>query len=131
MAKSGPDLMRIDKWLWCARFYKTRSLAADAVKSGKILIDEARTKPAKMIRTGEHIIIKRGPFVHDIEILSLPRSRTSAKDAINLYRETDDSLRNRELLVKQLKMDDINFPKSRGRPTKRDRRELIHFKTKL
>jgi ribosome-associated heat shock protein Hsp15 len=131
MAKSGPDLMRIDKWLWCARFYKTRSLAADAVKSGKILIDEARTKPAKMIRTGEHLIIKRGPFVHDIEILSLPRSRTSAKDAINLYRETDDSLRNRELLVKQLKMDDINFPKSRGRPTKRDRRELIHFKTKL
>ena len=129
--ESESNYMRVDRWLWCARFYKTRSLAAGAVKSGKILVDNARIKPAKMIRPGEYLKIRRGPFVHDIEILSLPGSRLPAKEVVKIYRETDESLRNRELLANRLKMESINYPKSRGRPTKHNRRELIRFKTKL
>ena len=129
--ESESNYMRVDRWLWCARFYKTRSLAAGAVKSGKILVDNARIKPAKMIRPGEYLKIRRGPFVHNIEILSLPGARLPAKQAIEVYRETHESLHNRELLANRLKMENINYPKSRGRPTKQDRRDLIRFKTKL
>ena len=129
--ESESNYMRIDRWLWCARFYKSRKLAAEAVKNGKILVDNVRPKPAKMIRPGENLKIRRGPFVHDIEILSLPVSRIPARDTAGIYRETSESVSDRELLATRLKMEHINYPKSRGRPTKHDRRELIRFKTKL
>ena len=123
--ESGLNYMRIDKWLWCARFYKTRSQAAEAVKSGKILLENTRAKPSKMIRPGEQLQIRRAPFVYDIEILALPAARLPAKAAIKTYRETGESLKNRELLANRLKLENINYPKSSGRPTKRNRRELI------
>ena len=129
--ESESNYMRVDRWLWCARFYKTRSLAAEAVKGGKVLIDNNRIKPSRLIRTGEQLKIKRGPFLYYIEILSLPGARLPAKQAIEVYRETDESLHRRELLANQLKMENLNYPKSRGRPTKHNRRELIRFKTKL
>ena len=127
--ESDSNYMRVDRWLWCARFYKTRSMAAEAVKNGKILVDNTRAKPAKMVRPGEYLKIRRGPFVQNIEILSLPGTRLPAKEAVEAYRETDESLHRRELLANQLKMENLNYPKSRGRPTKQDRRELIRFKT--
>lgn len=126
----GSGLMRIDRWLWCARFYKTRNLAAEAVKGGKVLIDNARIKPAKLVQPGEQLKIRRGPFIIDIEILALSTARLPAKEAVKIYRETDESLEKRELLQNRLKMENINYPKSRGRPTKRDRRKLIRFKTR-
>ena len=123
--------MRIDRWLWCARFYKTRNLAAEAIKGGKVLIDNTRTKPAKMVRPGEQLKIRRGPFNYEIEILALPATRLPAKETVKIYRETDESLEKRELLQNRLKMENTIYPKSRGRPTKRDRRKLVRFKTRV
>jgi len=121
--------MRLDKWLWCARFYKTRGLAADAIKGGKILVNDEKPKPSKSIQTGVQLKIRRTPYQFDITILSLAKSRKSAKEAALLYQETEESIKKREEMSVQLKLDAINQPRTIGRPTKRDRRHIIRFKT--
>ncbi|NIQ13138.1 MAG: RNA-binding protein [Candidatus Dadabacteria bacterium] len=120
--------MRLDKWLWCARFYKTRGLACHAIKSGKIIANNEKAKPAKLIHVGDKITIKRGPYQFDITILQLINARKSAKDAQLLYEESQESLLQREKIAQQLKAEATIFPRTKGRPSKRDRRELIKFK---
>ena len=121
--------MRLDKWLWCARFYKTRAIAADAIKAGKITLNGERAKPSRMVEPGASMIIKRGPYLYDIEILLLSKSRKSATEAMLLYQETQDSIKKREIVSAQLKLDAMNTPRIDGRPTKRNRRQIIRFKT--
>mgnify|MGYP003571068304 CR=1 FL=1 len=127
-ATAPEDSMRLDKWLWCARFYKSRSLAADAIKGGKIRVNGDRPKPAKMIGIGDQIVIRKGAFRHEITILQLPRNRLSADKAVGLYEESADSHATREQLKQQLKSEAAMFPQTHGRPTKRDRRDLIKFR---
>lgn len=122
--------MRLDKWLWCARFYKTRGLAADAIKGGRILVNEEKPKPSKTIQAGTRLKIRRTPYQFDITIVLLAKSRKSAKDAALLYQESEESIRKREEISARLKLDAINNPRTIGRPTKRDRRHIIRFKTK-
>ena len=122
--------MRLDKWLWCARFYKTRSLAADAIKSGKILVNEEKPKPSKTIKAGARLVVRRSPYQFNISIVSLAKSRKSAKEAVLLYKESDESISKRDEISARLKLDAINHPRTIGRPTKRDRRHIIRFKTK-
>jgi len=122
--------MRLDKWLWCARFYKTRGLAADAIKGGKVLVNEEKPKPSKTIHAGTRLIIRRTPYQFDITIVLLAKSRKSAGEAALLYQESEESTRKREEISARLKLDAINNPRTTGRPTKRDRRHIIRFKTK-
>ena len=124
------DNMRLDKWLWCARFYKTRGLAADAINSGKVSVNNIRAKRAKLIHTDDQISIHRTPYRFDITVLALATARRSAVLAALLYEESRESISTREKLAVQLKADMAMFPRSKGRPTKRSRRELIRFKSK-
>ncbi len=120
--------MRIDKWLWAARFFKTRALAADAVESGKVLMNDVRIKPARMIRPGDRMDIRLGQYHFDIEVLALSNRRGPAPEAQKLYRESDESRAKRAEIAAQLKA--LPQPTFKGRPTKRDRRDIERFEAK-
>ncbi len=124
---SSSDKLRIDKWLWAARFFKTRSLSADAVESGKVLFDGARIKPAKAIAVGDKLEIRAGKFRYEVEVLALSGKRGGAPEAQKLYRETEDSRAQREALAAQLRAQPQ--PAFKGRPTKRDRRKIEQLET--
>ncbi|MDZ4201721.1 MAG: RNA-binding S4 domain-containing protein [Gallionella sp.] len=117
-----PDKIRIDKWLWVARFFKTRALAADAVESGKVLVGEVRVKPAKAIAAGDVLDIRIGQFRHEVTVLALSEKRGPASAAQQLYRESESGRAQRAALAAQLKA--MPLPAFKGRPTKRDRREI-------
>ena len=119
--------MRLDKWLWCARFYKTRKLALDAIKAGKVKYEENRVKPSRTVKPDESYTIMKGPYTYVITILALSSHRCSAADASKLYRESEDSIRARDTVSNQLKLSNAMTPRTRGRPSKRDRRKLIDF----
>lgn len=121
--------LRIDKWLWAARFFKTRSLAADAVDSGKVTINAARIKPAKAIAVGDMLEIRAGKFRFEVEVLGLSNKRGGAPEAQKLYRETDDSRAQREALAAELRAQPQ--PAFKGRPTKRERRKIENFKAEV
>jgi len=121
------EKFRIDKWLCAARFFKTRSLAADAVDCGKVHINEVRVKPAKVVVVGDMVTINIGQKQYVVEVLALSNKRGSAAEAQKLYRETDASRQRRETIAAQLKAQPQPFF-FKGRPTKRDRREIERFK---
>jgi ribosome-associated heat shock protein Hsp15 len=118
--------LRIDKWLWAARFYKTRSLAADAVESGKVAVNQARVKPAKAIAVGDTLEIRAGKYVYTVEVLGLSDKRGPVPQAQQLYRESETSRAQREALAAQIKAQPE--PIFKGRPTKRDRRAIDQLK---
>lgn len=121
------EKFRIDKWLCAARFYKTRSLAADAVECGKVHINEVCVKPAKTVVVGDMLTINIGQKQYVVEVLALSDKRGSAAEAQKLYRETDASRQRREAIAAELKTQPRPFF-FKGRPTKRDRREIEKFK---
>jgi ribosome-associated heat shock protein Hsp15 len=118
---------RIDKWLWAARFFKTRALAAAALECGKVQLNEARIKPAKAVAVGDRLDIHIGQYRYLVEVLALSNKRGSAPEAQKLYRETDESRQRREAIAEQLKVQPQPF-QLKGRPTKRDRRVIERFK---
>lgn len=121
------EKLRIDKWLWSARFFKTRSLSADAVDGGKVTINGVRIKPAKTVAIGDVLDIRVGKFRYEVEVLGISNKRGGAPEAQKLYRETDDSRAQREALAAQLRVQpQLAF---KGRPTKRDRREIEKFES--
>ena len=121
------EKFRVDKWLCAARFFKTRSLAADAVDSGKVQVNQVRVKPAKTVEQGDMLTINIGQRQYVVEVLALSNRRGPASEAQKLYRETDESRRHREEIAAQLKEQPRAFI-FRGRPTKRDRREIERLK---
>ncbi len=121
--QSNPEKFRIDKWLCAARFFKTRSLAAQAIECGKVHINETRVKPARTLEVGNMLDIHIGQKHYVIEVLALSNRRGPACEAQKLYRETDESRHRREAIAEQLKLQPQPF-QFRGRPTKRDRREI-------
>ena len=125
--KNNQTKLRIDKWLWAARFFKTRSLAADAVECGKVQVNDVRVKPAKAIGMGDMLSIRLGPYQHVIEVLALSSKRGPAPQAQKLYRETEESCKKREALAAELSAQPApDF--LGGRPTKRDRRVIEEFR---
>jgi len=121
------EKFRIDKWLCAARFFKTRSLAADAIDCGKIHVNDVRVKPAKTVVVGDMLTINIGQKQYIVEVVALSNKRGPAAQAQKLYRETEDSRQRRETIAAQLKLQPQPFF-FRGRPTKRDRREIERFK---
>jgi ribosome-associated heat shock protein Hsp15 len=122
--------LRLDKWLWAARFYKTRSIAAKAVSTGKVLLHGNRSKPAKLIQIGDALIVQRGPFQYEITIEGLNDQRRPASEAQQLYRESEASIKRREEVAAQLKAEGLIYLKvpNPGRPNKKQRRQIVNFK---
>ncbi|MFA6903749.1 MAG: S4 domain-containing protein [Gallionellaceae bacterium] len=121
--------LRIDKWLWAARFFKTRSLAIAAIESGKVEINEVRVKPAKSLDIGDLIAIRLGPYQFVVEVLGLSDKRGPAPQAQKLYKETEESIKRREELAFERKAQAQIVTRGEGRPTKKDRREIERFKS--
>jgi ribosome-associated heat shock protein Hsp15 len=122
---SGADRVRLDKWLWAARFFKTRSLAADAIGAGKVQVNGDRPKPAKLLQLGDEVSIRLGPYQHVVMVRGLSERRGPATVAVTLYEETSDSLAARAKLADQLRMAPAAFVfEEKGRPTKKDRRDI-------
>ena len=121
------EKLRIDKWLWAARFFKTRSLAAEAVDGGKVKINGVRVKPAKAVNVGDELHIHQGRFEFVITVLGLAARRGPACEAVKLYQESAESRAARELLMAQLKIEADVMGDRKGRPTKRDRRHIVRF----
>ena len=119
--------MRLDKWLWVARFFKTRSLATDAVDGGKVKLNGASTKPAKDLKTGDRLDIRAGDQDWEIVVQGLNEQRRPAAEAQLLYHETPDSVRQRAQAAELRKLAPAPGPDHKGRPTKRDRRQLSRF----
>lgn len=122
------DKVRIDKWLWAARFYKTRSIAKQAIEGGKVHIDGQRVKASKEIETGTLIRLRQGWEMKEVEVLALSDQRKSASLAQQLYRETESSLERRQSEAEQRKTAQGLIPGARGKPTTRQRRQIHRFK---
>jgi ribosome-associated heat shock protein Hsp15 len=116
---------RIDKWLWSARFFKTRQIAIDAINAGRVYVNDERVKPAKTVKVGDAILVRKPPYEWCIVVTSVAEKRVAAKIAQTFYTETQDSLAARESLRKELK--DLPPPVFPGRPTKKDRRVIDKF----
>jgi ribosome-associated heat shock protein Hsp15 len=120
--------MRIDKYLWCTRYFKTRSIATDACKKGHVKINNKSVKPSKEIFNGEKITVRKNQINYELEVIDIPKSRVGAK-LVDLYRK---DLTPKEAFAKQelLKFaKDYYRKKGEGRPTKKDRRDIEDFNT--
>ena len=119
--------VRLDKWLWAARFYKTRSLATEAVNGGKVELNGERPKPSKEVKVGDQIRVRISPYEHILTVRALAGRRGSAAIAATLYDETEESKAARDRLREQLKSAPSFLYDEGGRPTKKDRRDLSRF----
>ena len=127
METESETRVRLDKWLWAARFYKTRALAADAIDGGKVDVNDARVKRAKLVQIGDEVRIRQTPFEHVVKVRGVSDRRCPASVAATLYEETPESKTKREAMATQLRSmphDDWET----GRPTKRDRRDIQRFR---
>lgn len=118
------DPVRIDKWLWAARFFKTRSLATDAVDGGKVRLNGERVKPARSVKPGDLLDIDNGSTEWQVEVRDLADKRGSATIAQTLYAETEHSIAERQKKSEQRKYFREPAEAIKGRPTKRDRRQI-------
>ena len=113
--------MRLDKWLWAARFFKTRSLAVEAINGGRVSVNGEPVKPAKELRVGDTLSIRRPPFEHVVTVKALSDQRGSATVAAALFAETEESRARRAVLAAEMKS--LPQPRFKGRPTKKTRRD--------
>ena len=121
------EKFRLDKWLWAARFYKTRSLAAQAVEGGKVHVDGYRAKPSKELHMGMLLRITRGDEVMEVTVRALSLQRRGAPEAALLYEETAESVQQRVAAAELRKVDYGVRDRGEGRPTKRQRRQIRQF----
>ena len=119
---------RLDKWLWCARFYKTRGLAHAAIQAGHVSVNGQPPKPAKLLTIGTQLLLRRAPFTYDLEVLGMAKQRLSAPLAQTLYRETDDSRKTREQLAEHLRLSAVRVAPAAGKLDKRARRDRSALK---
>lgn len=119
--------MRIDRWLWFARFSKTRSQAVAAVQGGHVRINDQRAKPGSRVLTGDRLRIVRDSFEFNVEVLSLPHRRGPASEARTCYSEDDVSREKRETAIEKVRQDRKHMPRTEGRPDKHTRRKIRRF----
>ena len=119
----APDETRIDKWLWAARFFKTRSQATDAVTGGKVEVNGESAKPSKIVKAGDRIRLRIGPTEYRLTVTRIGERRGSAAIAQSLYDESPESLAERERVAAQRRFASAPGYEEKGRPSKKDRRE--------
>jgi len=120
--------VRIDKWLWAARFYKTRSLAVSAINGGKVHLNGGRTRPSRKLKTGDAVAIRKGPYLFDVVVAGLSTQRRPASEARELYSESEASACERHALYQQRKLEGRSARQRERRPDKRTRRMIHRFK---
>ncbi len=124
----APEKVRLDRWLWAARFFKTRALASQAIGGGKVRVNGAAAKRAKLLSVGDELRIRKGPFEHRVVVRALSEHRGPPSQAAALYQEDPEGKRLRERLADQLRMAPSIQYEGKGRPTKKDRREIERLK---
>lgn len=125
---AGAEPLRVDRWLWAARFFKTRRLAADAIAGGRVQVNGARARHAKTVRPGDVIRLHLGPYEHQITVLALSARRGPAPEAARLYTEDPESRARRLHLIEQHRLAAHAFVHGEGKPSKKERRDLLRFK---
>ena len=123
--------VRLDKWLWAARFFKTRSIAREAVSGGKVHLNGNRAKPGRSLNTGDELRIQRGEEEYTITIVELTVRRGPAAIARTLYEESEENRSRREQLAEERKRDHQKSAARIRRPDKRERRKIVRFKNKF
>lgn len=122
---NSPDSMRLDKWLWCARFYKTRSLATEEINKGRVTVNGQAAKPARELRPGDLVCLRQGWMERTVQVRGLSALRGPAPVAQQLYEETPDSIAARDKALEQRRLaPEPAATLAEGRPTKRDRRQI-------
>jgi len=116
--------VRLDKWLWAARFFKTRALAATAIETGKVEVNGERAKRAKQLQVGDELRIRLGPYHHIVTVRKVSENRGPAAVAVQLYAESEEGKKGREAMQLQVKAAQSVPGYDRGRPTKKDRRDI-------
>lgn len=122
-----PGSLRLDKWLWAARFFKTRALASEAVSGGKVKLNGHAVKPAREVRVGDRIELTLGDAAWDVRVAGLNEYRRPAAEAQQLYQESDESRARRQAASEARKLAPPPGSELKGRPTKRDRRQMQRF----
>ena len=118
------ERLRLDKWLWAARFYKTRTLASEEINKGRVQVNGVAVKPARELKAGDSVLLRNGPISRTVTVLALSDKRGPAPVAALLYQETEDSIRQRQQAAEQRRLaPEPALSLSQGRPTKRDRRD--------
>ena len=126
--KTGPGDQRLDKWLWAARFYKTRSLAAQAIEAGRVHVNGAAAKASRSLRPGDLVLMRQPPYTRTVEVLGLSSGRGPAPVAQQPYAETAQSLQDRQQAAQARRFGvEPALSQEQGRPTKRDRRSLVEW----
>jgi len=125
------DGQRIDKWLWCARLYKTRSLANEAVKAGRILVNGQRAKPARTVAAGDAVVVRKPPYDYELTVCGLSKQRVSATAVGGLYSESEQSRQRREQLSDSIKATSAFGRMDARKPTKKERRERERLKRSM
>jgi ribosome-associated heat shock protein Hsp15 len=120
------EKLRVDKWLWAARFFKTRRLATEAIVGGKVHVNGERTKPSRVIRCGDGLQITRGVNVYHVVVLGLNKYRRPACEAVLLYQESAESIEQRDVDQETRRLLNVGS-KANKRPDKRERRKIRHF----
>jgi ribosome-associated heat shock protein Hsp15 len=120
----GADAMRVDRWLFAARFFKSRSLAAQAVSGGKVHINGERAKPSRAVRVGDSLVFMRGAVAFECKVKAIPQRRGPASEAVRCYEETAASQTRREQFAANMRVASAMAPRSPERPDKHDRKIL-------
>ncbi|CND54638.1 ribosome-associated heat shock protein Hsp15 [Yersinia enterocolitica] len=122
------ESVRLDKWLWAARFYKTRAIAREMVDGGKVHYNGQRGKPSKLVEINAEIRLRQGNDERTVRVLALHHQRRGASEAQASYEETEASIANREKVAQVRKLNALTMPHPDRRPDKKERRNLIKFK---
>lgn len=128
MTETHDDKVRLDKWLWAARFYRTRAIAKEMIEGGKVQYNGQRSKCSKIVEVGAMLKVRQGWDEREIEVLQLTDQRRGAAEAQLLYRETADSVARRERAAAERKLNGGSSLNPRHRPNKKDRRQIRGFK---
>ena len=128
MAQFQPcDKVRLDKWLWAARFFKTRALATEAINGGHVHLNGTRPKPSRTLSEGDQLAIRKGQDTFEITVLLLTDKRGPASLARQLYQEDEQGREKREQLAEQRRLEAAAHPRQQRRPDKKGRRQIIRF----
>ncbi|MGP2446213.1 ribosome-associated heat shock protein Hsp15 [Pantoea ananatis] len=128
MKEKPGEGVRLDKWLWAARFYKTRSIAREMIEGGKVHYNGQRSKPSKLVERDAELTLRQGNEERTVVIAEISEQRRPASEAQLLYRETEASIEKREKVALARKMNALTMPHPDRRPDKKERRDLMKFK---
>ncbi len=128
MKEKSSEGVRLDKWLWAARFYKTRAVAREMIEGGKVHYNGQRSKPSKIVELNAMLTLRQGNDERTVKVLGITEQRRPATEAVQLYEETTESIEKREKMALARKTNSLTMPHPDRRPDKKERRDLMKFK---